>query len=268
MTAIFLTMVFAADPVLNRVEVQVDGVTREALIAIPEGASREKPAPVVFGFHGHGGNMRNAARMFGFEKVWPEAVVVYMQGLKTPTRRDPAGEKPGWQNMPGIQGDRDVKAFDAFLAHVKSKTTIDENRIYASGHSNGGGFTYCLWGAKPGLFAAIAPSSANPPIAESLKPVPVFHVSGKADAIVPFPDQVRIVVAVRKINGCEEKGTEWARGCTLFKSDQDAPVIWMVHEGGHEYAPRAPNLIVRFFKEHSKSPSTEKTPSEKSSTER
>lgn len=267
MTALFLTMVFTADPVLNRMEVQVDGVTREALVSIPEGASKEKPAPVVFGFHGHGGNMRNAARMFGFEKVWPEAVVVYMQGLNTPTRRDPAGNKPGWQNMPGIQGDRDVKAFDAFLALVKSKTTIDETRIYASGHSNGGGFTYCLWGAKQDLFAAIAPSSANPPIAASLKPVPLLHVSGKADAIVPFESQVRTLEAVRKINGCDDKGTDWAKSCTLYRSSKGAPVVWMVHEGGHEYAPRAPNLIVRFFKEHTKAPSTE-APDSKGSTER
>ena len=164
MTALFLTMVFMADPVLNRMEVQVDGVTREALVSIPQGVSKEKPAPLVFGFHGHGGNMRNAARQFGFENVWPEAVVVYMQGLNTPTARDPQGDKPGWQNRPGLQGDRDLKAFDAFLTLIKSKTSIDENRIYASGHSNGGGFTYCLWAGRGNLFAAIAPSSANPPI--------------------------------------------------------------------------------------------------------
>ena len=267
MTALFLMMVFTADPVLNRMEVQVDGVTREALVSIPEGASKEKPAPVVFGFHGHGGSMRNASRQFGVEEVWPEAVVVYMQGLKTPTARDPAGDKPGWQNRPGIQGDRDLKAFDAFLALIKSKTTIDENRIYATGHSNGGGFTYCLWAGRRDVFAAIAPSSANPPIPESLKPIPVFHVTGKADAIVSYENQVRTVEGVRKVNGCDEKGTEWAKDCTLYKSEKGAPVVWMVHAGGHKYESRAPALIVRFFKEHQKTPTTEQ-PAAKTSSER
>jgi polyhydroxybutyrate depolymerase len=267
MTALFLTMIFTADPVLNRMEVQVDGVTREALVSVPEGASKEKPAPVVFGFHGHGGSMRNASRQFGIEKVWPEAVVVYMQGLKTPTRRDPVGDKPGWQNRPGLQSDRDLKAFDAFLALIKTKTAIDESRIYATGHSNGGGFTYCLWAGRPDIFAAIAPSSANPPIPETLKPIPVFHVSGKTDVVVSYEGQVRTMEGVRKVNGCDDKGTEWARQCTLYKSSKGAPVVWLVHEGGHEYASQAPALFVRFFKEHKNAPATAEPPA-KVSTER
>jgi len=267
MTALFLTLVFTADPVLNRMEVQVDGLTREALISIPDGASKEKPAPVVFGFHGHGGTMQKAANMFGFEKVWPEAVVVYMQGLGTPAPGDPRGEKSGWQHRPAVLRDRDVKAFDAILAIVKSKATIDENRIYASGHSNGGSFTYCLWGARQDLFAAIAPSSASPPIAESLKPIPLFHVSGRADAIVPYDRQVRTLEMVRKINRCGQKGSEWAMNCTQYESKKGAPIVWMVHDGGHEYVSRAPALIVRFFKEHRRSPTTER-PTTKTSSER
>ncbi|QDT55985.1 Alpha/beta hydrolase family protein [Caulifigura coniformis] len=254
MTPLFLVLVLAADPNLAAVELQVDGVTREALIAIPEGASSAKPAPVVFAFHGHGGTMRNAARTFAFEKAWPDAVVVYMQGLKTATLRDPAGERPGWQNLPGQQGDRDVKAFDAFLAHVKSKTSIDDNRIYATGHSNGGGFTYALWGARPDLFAAIAPSSANPPLSNSLKPLPVFQVTGKTDAIVSYAGQTRTVDAVRRINRCEETGKSWATDCTEYPSPSGKPVIWMVHDGGHKYSADAPALIVRFFKEQTRKP--------------
>jgi len=252
MTALFIAVLLSADPTLARVEVQVDGTTREALAWIPA-ATKEKPAPVVFAFHGHGGNMRQASRTFGFEKVWPEAVVVYMQGLNTVTPRDPKGEKPGWQNMPGLNGDRDLKAFDAMLDFVKSKTAVDEKRIYATGHSNGGGFTYCLWWARPDLFAAVAPSSANPPLAiDTMKPIPLFHVSGKADNVVPFDNQVKTVESVKKINGSKGEGTDWAKDCKLFASDKGAPLVWMVHEGTHKYAEEAPALIVRFFKENPK----------------
>jgi len=258
MTPFLLIAFLAADPALASVEVQVDGVAREALIRIPEGASKAQPAPVVFAFHGHGGTMRSASRSFGFEKVWPEAVVVYMQGLKTATRRDPAGEKPGWQNVPGLLGDRDVKAFDAFLKLVKTKTSVDENRIYATGHSNGGGFTYALWGARPDVFAAIAPSSANPPLSDSLKPMPVFHVTGKTDAIVSYAGQTRTVDSVRRINRCEDAGKKWATDCTEYASASGAPVVWMVHDGGHQYSAEAPALIVRFFKDHARKPTTAK----------
>ena len=94
-------------------------------------------------------------------ELWPEAVVVYMQGLSTPGRlTDPEGKKPGWQSAAGDQGDRDLKFFDALLATLKQEYKIDERRIYSTGHSNGGGFTYLLWSARPNMFAAVAPSAA------------------------------------------------------------------------------------------------------------
>ena len=73
---------FAADA-LTRHEVTVDGTVREALIAIPPNA-KTSPSPLVFAFHGHGGNMANAARMYHIHTLWPEAIVVYPQGLNTP----------------------------------------------------------------------------------------------------------------------------------------------------------------------------------------
>src|SRR5882724_2903294 len=74
----------AADGPARR-EWKVDGVIREALVFIPAKAKTE-PTPVIFAFHGHGGSMDNAARMFGYHRQWPEAIVVYMQGLHTPGR--------------------------------------------------------------------------------------------------------------------------------------------------------------------------------------
>src|SRR5262245_1179240 len=92
--SIFASQTSAAE--LTRREWKVDGVTREALIYIPASA-KTNATPIVFGFHGHGGTMQRAANMFGFEKIWPEAIVVYMQGLNTPGRlTDPEGKKPGW----------------------------------------------------------------------------------------------------------------------------------------------------------------------------
>lgn len=86
MTTLVLLAALAGDP--ERVEWTVDGTRREALAAV---GSAEAP-PLVFVFHGHGGTMRQAARSFALEKQWPEAVVVYPQGLPTPGRlSDPEG---------------------------------------------------------------------------------------------------------------------------------------------------------------------------------
>ena len=54
--------------------------------------------------------MHFAERGMGFQNFWPEAIVVYPQGLPTPGLiMDEKGEKPGWQREPGKQQDRDLK---------------------------------------------------------------------------------------------------------------------------------------------------------------
>ena len=115
----------AADALTRRTWT-VDGTTRETLVYIPSQA-KSNPAPVVFAFHGHGGSMQNAARTFSYHTRWPEAIVVYMQGLNTPGRlTDPEGKKPGWQSGVGDQGDRDLKFFDTVLAGLESDYRVDE----------------------------------------------------------------------------------------------------------------------------------------------
>ena len=88
-------------------------------------------------------------RDFAYHKHWPEAIAVYMQGLNTPgVLTDPEGKRPGWQKRVGDQNDRDLKFFDAVLATLKKDYRVDEKRVYATGHSNGGAFTYLLWAAR------------------------------------------------------------------------------------------------------------------------
>lgn len=142
---------------LTRREWLVDGVRREALVYVPPSA-KSAATPVVFAFHGHGGTMGHAARTFGYHTLWPEALVVYPQGLPTPGRlTDPAGKKAGWQSRIGDQGDRDLKFFDALLAALQADYRVDEKRRYATGHSNGGSFTYLLWAARGGPVCGLGP---------------------------------------------------------------------------------------------------------------
>lgn len=126
------TSVRAAD-VPERREWKVEGTTREALVYAPATA-KTTPSPVVFAFHGHGGTLRHAATKFAYHQHWPEAIVVYMQGLNTPgALTDPQGKKPGWQKTFGDQDDRDLKFFDAVLADLKKDYQVDQRRIYATG---------------------------------------------------------------------------------------------------------------------------------------
>jgi len=231
-------------------EFKVDGVSREALAYIPPTA-KEALTPVVFVFHGHGGRAQNAARMFAMNRNWPEAISIYMQGLNTPGRlTDKEGKAPGWQKGPGDQDDRDLKFFDAVLARLKKDYKVDSKRIFSTGHSNGGAFTYLLWAERGDVLAAVAPSAAA--AAESLpklKSKPLMHIAGEKDPLVKFEWQERTIAAVRKINGCEVEGKSWARDCTIYPSKTGTPVVAYIHAGGHVVPAEAPELIVKFFKE-------------------
>jgi len=230
----------------------VDGVRREALVHVPEVKEGER-MPVVFAFHGHGGNMRNSTRSFRMDEVWPEALVVCMQGLPTPGKlTDPEGKKNGWQSGVGEQGDRDLKFFDAVFAALKAECAVDEDRVYAMGHSNGGGFTYLLWAARGEAFAAMGPSgSAARQTVASLKPKPVLHVAGEGDPLVKFSWQKNMIEALRVLNQCGA-GVAWDQdaNCTFYPSAIGMPVVTAIHPGGHEYPSKAPELLVKFFKQH------------------
>jgi polyhydroxybutyrate depolymerase len=231
---------------------EVDGLKREALIFAPP--KIDGKAPLVFDFHGHGGTARNAAQKHHIHKSWPEAVVVYMQGLNTPGKlTDPEGKKSGWQQGPGDQKDRDLKFFDAVLTTMKKDYPIDEQRIYATGHSNGGAFTYLLWAKRGDTFAAFAPvAAAGGLYIKEAKPRPLFHAASEKDPLVTFAMQQRTLDLVKKLNGCGDKGEEWDKGCLRYSSKDGAPVVIYLHDEGHRYPDATPALIVKFFQEHRK----------------
>lgn len=228
----------------------VDGVTREALVHLP---AQPGPggAPLVFAFHGHGGAMAQAARSFPIHTLWPEAIVVYPQGLPTASRLvDPEGKKAGWQGVAGMQGDRDLKFFDAMLADLSKNLAVDPRRIYSTGHSNGGGFTYLLWAERGDVFAALAPSSALLARGfQKFKPKPLLHIASPQDELVKFAWQARMLDYVLKVNGCAARQPD-RPGYIVYPSSKDAETGIYLHAGGHKYPAAAPELIVKFFQTH------------------
>lgn len=236
----------------------VDGATREALVYVPDSA-KTNATPIVFAFHGHGGTAERVARAWDYQQLWPQAIVVYMQGLNTPGQlTDPEGNRAGWQAKVGDQNDRDLKFFDTVLTSLEKEYHVDKNRIYATGHSNGGGFSYLLWQARPNVFAAFAPSAAvsRPLVVDNpgFVPKPVFVIAGEKDTLVKFAWQKRMIDALRKLNQCGV-GKAWDidKRLTIYPSSVNAPVVTYIHSGGHIVPQDAPALVVKFFREHTNS---------------
>ena len=224
----------------------VDGVERHAIVFAP--AKPSGSAPLVFAFHGHGDSADNYVGV-DLQAAWPEAVVAYFDGLPTQDGLS------GWQTEAGQDGDRDLKLVDVALASLRKAYKIDDQRVYATGFSNGAHFTYLLWAERPNLFAAFAPVAGRiRPAAVPVRPKPLLHVGGKNDHQVDFNDQLAAMDTARKINGVAANPTTCASliagtRCSVYASTNGTPVVTMVHPGGHAYPEGTSEEIVKFFKQ-------------------
>jgi polyhydroxybutyrate depolymerase len=236
----------------------VDGVERQALVFAPAGAAGRSgagssPAPLVFAFHGHGGSMEEAAGAMDLQSLWPQAIVVYPQGLHAPAGRvDPLGLRSGWQLRVADQDGRDVKLVDAMLASLRARYRVDDRRIYSTGFSNGGFFSYILWATRPRTFAAFASCAGR--IGDDVQlavPKPILQVTGEKDHIVPTEYQLATIATVRALDGATGEGEACGAGCNRYAPAQaaphGAPVEVVLHAGGHLYPPGASAEIVKFF---------------------
>ena len=231
--AILLTaFIFASAEVVEPqiISVNCGSGTRYAKLYQPQQKGK-KPVPLVFVFHGRGGSMHGAAKNIAIHKYWPEAMVVYPHGMWCD-----GGYKDGLGWVIDEQS-RDLEMFDVLLSHLLNSYKIDRNRIYATGHSNGGGFVHALWRWRGDVFAAVAPSaSTSKRLGESRysrTPKPVLIIGGEADEVVKIAGVHREIALVKQINNSRDVET-------------------FIHKGGHKFQPQAAAEIVRFFKKHTK----------------
>jgi polyhydroxybutyrate depolymerase len=226
---------------------QVDGETREAIVYAPAASPEGDSVPLVLSFHGFGDNMQNFQHT-DMHVAWPDAVVVYFQGLER--RRGLAG----WQVERDDGVNRDLRLVDVALASLRTTYDVDDDRIYVTGFSNGGMFTYLLWAERPGVFAAYAPVAGR--LRDSVRPTqprPLFHVAGERDRQVSFSDQEAAIEIAIDVNGVGATTTRCGDGCTVYGPDTPAPVMTWIHAGGHVYPRETSERIVSFFREHSRS---------------
>ncbi|MBN9503966.1 MAG: hypothetical protein BGO01_03065 [Armatimonadetes bacterium 55-13] len=242
--AIFLASLSSAASEPETRTFKVDGVERTALVYAP--SVKTAHPPLVFGFHGHGGTARFSSRHFLIHQLWPEAVVVYPQGLRTKTEADRRGFLPGWQKSVGMENDRDLHFFDSMYTSFAKEFGVDTRRTYAMGHSNGAYFTYVLWAARRDKLAAVSIVAGTlEKVAESLKPLPALVIAGEKDTMVPFEGQQRSIEFLKRVNGISGKETKIGQ-MSLYHGAADLGV--MIYPGSHEYPTMASQAIVEFFK--------------------
>lgn len=173
----------AAD--LQRVDLP-DG--RYYLVAVPRGV---RTPPVVVGLHGGGGNPAQFAQASGL------ADAALRRGYAVVLPAGTAGRAGGrllvWNGFyccghAPADGVDDVGFLDRVIADATRRFTLDPDRVFMTGMSNGGIMTETYAALRPGTLRAAA-SVAGPFDALRIVPkgpVPVLHMHGTADDHVPY----------------------------------------------------------------------------------
>jgi len=240
MLAPFLLLLQVLSP--TAVHVTVDGVDRVAYVCSPIQTSG-KP-PVVFMFHGHGGSAERCMQHFEMEKRWPEALIVYCDGLPVTTA---GGDGKGWE-LEANDKNRDIRFFDALYPKVLSNFHGDAKRVFAWGFSNGGMFIYTLWSMRADKFAGFC-ASGSAIVTDDIHlstPKPAFITISGNDEIVPTPYQQQAFDQVKKTNASQTSGTPYGATGTLFKGEK--PVVLWKYNGGHEFPFQSFPKLIEFFK--------------------
>lgn len=167
----------------------VDDTEQPYGLYIPPNYDESRAYPLVISLHGAGSNHRlNLRRVFGKSNVGDETDVEASRYFPEWEDRDYIVASPLARGTMGYQGIAEKDVLDV-LADVKRRFSIDENRIYLTGLSMGGGGTLWLGLSRPDIWAAIAPVCPAPPagtdrLAGNALHLPVRIFQGGADPVV------------------------------------------------------------------------------------
>lgn len=244
MTALIALTLLAQKP--ETVEFKAGGLERTAVVYRPTKEIEE--TPVVFVFHGHGGRGSQIARSRPIHDSWPEAAVIYPNGLVgVKGITDPEGKRTGWQKGQDTYDNRDVLFFDEMLKWAKNEFDADPSRTFVTGHSNGSVFSWLLQAERGDKITAVAGSCAPGGIWMRNAPKkPAFIIAGTDDQLVKIEGMRRFSNLLVRWYGNEKQ--EMRDDGTVIYAGKDAPIWVWEYNGRHRVPQDTATRIVVFFK--------------------
>ncbi len=181
----------------TRFYMDFQGWERTYLLYLPPSYVPGTPLPLVIMFHGAGGKAKNTNRQTGWEKkaeqegfavVLPDGTPEFKslppKFLANPqTWNDGGGKGPAAKN-----GENDVAFTEAIIDEVGRKATIDLNRIYVSGFSNGASMAFRVAAELSVRIAAAAPVAGHYRLKgyTPSRSVPLLYIVGSDDPLTPM----------------------------------------------------------------------------------
>ncbi|MBU8883655.1 acetylxylan esterase [Kaistella sp. DKR-2] len=229
----------------------INGTARKALVFQPQ--LKSEKTPVIFVFHGHGGNAQFASKKIDFQNYDKETLVVFMEGIPGTSGYvvDKKGLLNGWQMFPNDHGNRDVLFFDEVLKDLTKNYNVDASRIYAVGHSNGARFVNVLWVERADKIAAICSVAAQGGrMIKGAKPLSVWMSMGKNDPLVPYGMQKQSVAMVEDNLKADPKTAVVKGDKTFYTGTDHTELVVEERSAGHEFPHESIPEMVAFFKRH------------------
>lgn len=169
-----------------------DGLERAYLVHLPPSYRKGTPMPVVFAFHGGGGDMQlQAGAHYGLTEKADAAgfMAVFPNGYS----KLPSGKLATWNAGSCCAQARDKHVDDigfvrAIWAQLQARYAVDTQRVFATGMSNGGMLSYRLACEMADVFRAVAPVAGtdNTLQCQPARPVSVLHIHAEDDTHVLF----------------------------------------------------------------------------------
>ena len=235
-------------------EVLTGGRQRSYLLYVPKSYQPGRPTPLVISLHGFAewpahlmeiSRWNRLADEFGF-------LVVYPSGTGLPLR---------WHSN-GMEADaskarQDVQFISDLIDHLAWSYTLDTNRVYANGLSNGAGMSFllaCRLSERIAAMGGVSGAYLLPWTAwQTQRPVPAIIFHGTTDPIVPFhgglagpfhvplPDIPKWVKTLAAHDECQPTATPLpavgsVSGVRYNGSDPNSEVVfYAVAGGGHSW---------------------------------
>jgi polyhydroxybutyrate depolymerase len=240
---------------------------------VPDSYTPGTPTPLVITLHGLGSNGIQQATFSGLRaKVDTRGfILAYPNGMNTAVGR-------GWNAS--IDGVLPLTADDlsyvrAVIADAKQWFSIDPDRVFVQGHSNGAFMANVLGCEAADVVAAIAPSAgtmwqSERSLCEPMRPMPVLYTHGTNDQTIEFDGgsiynvayvgALGVVNRWRELNGCGDTAVEAEADAAVEVVGAEttvsrftctgAPVeLWSVEGGAHTELPTVAyvDAVLDFF---------------------
>ena len=188
-------------------------IIRPVIIQTPNVIDTSKSYPIVFAFHGRGGNNNSWVNHLINYTNSGEFIGIYPQGYLE-----------SWNLGPEPSNANDVEFINLIVDELQNYDNLNFDKMYAIGTSNGSGMVNKL-AIETNHFKAIAPIASqlieSLPLLDSTNPVSVLQVNGAADTTIPIDGGPRLG---HIFLDAYESAELWA---TKFNCSQNANIIML-----------------------------------------